>query len=90
MTGDEANGQAAFLRRPGVSLLREGIRFVFADASGVARKRIADAVNERKERAGGGEAGRGEGRKEMQKECHSLSQSRRNFARLERNWWTEK
>lgn len=46
MTAKEANGQA-FLRRA-KSLYYEGIRFVFADASRVAKKRIA--VKKKEER----------------------------------------
>jgi len=44
-----------------VSLLREGIRFVFTDASRIMKKRIADSVKKkgtRKEVAGGGKAKR--------------------------------
>lgn len=67
--GKEANGQAAFLwRAKSLYYARESALFS-ADASRVAKKRIADAVKRETARE---EEGQGNGgRKEMQKECRS-------------------
>lgn len=80
MTGKEGEWSIRFFALVSVSLLREGIHFVFADASEVTRDRERENHGHREK----GKRKRGkdteeeemeEGQKEMQKEWHSCFRS---------------
>lgn len=85
----QKSGWSSLFAPSDVSLLREGIRFVFADAT----RRLESREKENRERRKEKRRKKGEGgvaKRNAEGMPFAFSQSRRNFARLDGNWRTEK